>query len=354
MLQKYGLPALALAALLFAVYHAVTANAVPPKLAPPVEPSRSPYGKGVSGAGLVEPETENISVGTHLPGVVARVAVKVGQEVKTGDVLFELDDRQLSAELLVRQAALKASEAQLAKLEAMPRPSERPPVEARVREARAALAEKTDAQARARRLYAGRAGSEEERVRADQAAEVAREQLKRAEADLALFDEGAWKPDRLIAEAAVARDKALVAQTNTELGRLRVTAPDLGGRVLEALQVNVRPGEFVGAQWGTALVVIGSTKRLHVRVDIDEHDIHRFDGRSPARAMLRGDPSQEYPLTFVREEPYVVPKRSLTGDNTERVDTRVLQVIYAVGSGPRRLHVGQQLDVYVEGAGKGE
>ena len=51
----------------------------------------------------------------------------------------------------------------------------------------------------------------------------------------------------------------------------------------------------------------------------------------------------------MRVEPYVVPKKSLTGDNTERVDTRVLQVIYAVDDSPRRLYVGQQLDVYIEG-----
>jgi hypothetical protein len=64
--------------------------------------------------------------------------------------------------------------------------------------------------------------------------------------------------------------------------------------------------------------------------------------------MLRGDPRQQYDLTFVRVEPYVVPKKSLTGDNTERVDTRVLQVIYAAAPGQGRLYVGQQVDVFIE------
>ena len=39
------------------------------------------------------------------------------------------------------------------------------------------------------------------------------------------------------------------------------------------------------------------------------------------------------PLHFVRFEPYVIPKESLTGDTTERVDTRVLQVIYSFDRG---------------------
>jgi hypothetical protein len=52
-------------------------------------------------------------------------------------------------------------------------------------------------------------------------------------------------------------------------------------------------------------------------------------------------------LDFVRVEPYVVPKRSLTGDNTERIDTRVLQVIYKVKDPGDNLYVGQQVDVFV-------
>jgi len=53
-------------------------------------------------------------------------------------------------------------------------------------------------------------------------------------------------------------------------------------------------------------------------------------------------------LTFDRIEPYIVPKRSLTGDNRERVDTRVLQVIYRFERPSFPLYVGQQVDVYIE------
>lgn len=58
------------------------------------------------------------------------------------------------------------------------------------------------------------------------------------------------------------------------------------------------------------------------------------------------------PLEFVRFEPFVVPKRSLTGDSTERVDTRVLQVIYRVERDDIPLFVGQQLDVFIEAEGE--
>jgi len=53
-------------------------------------------------------------------------------------------------------------------------------------------------------------------------------------------------------------------------------------------------------------------------------------------------------LRFVRVEPFVVPKKSLTGESTERVDTRVLQVIYAIEPGSANVYVGQQLDAFIQ------
>ncbi len=54
------------------------------------------------------------------------------------------------------------------------------------------------------------------------------------------------------------------------------------------------------------------------------------------------------PLQFVRFEPYVVPKRSLMGDSTERVDTRVLQVLYRFTRETLPIYVGRQMDVFIE------
>jgi multidrug resistance efflux pump len=349
MFRKYGLPLAALLMLFFALYHVVRAQQKLPKLEPPVPPARSPFGAGVAGAGLAEAQTENIAVGTNLPGIVTRVFVKVDQKAHPGDALFMIDDRALKADRLVKQRSLESARAQLDKLKQMPRPEELPALEARVRELRANLADQQDQLRRTRRLSLSGAAKGEERVRQEMAVQMAREQLRKAHADLTLMKEGTWKPDLSIAEVAVDLAQAQLAQVETDLERLTVRALVDG----EVLQVNVRPGEYVATQPGQALVVLGSVTRLHVRVDIDENDIPRLPRaleKAPARAMLRGDPGQQFPLHYVRVEPYVIPKKSLTGDNTERVDTRVLQVIYALEQGPRRVYVGQQVDVYIEGA----
>jgi multidrug resistance efflux pump len=304
----------------------------------------------VAGAGIVEAQTENISVGSPVAGVVTRVHVKVGQRVKLNQLLFELDDRQMAADLKYRQATLEAAQAQLLRLKRMPREEEKPSSAAKVAEAKANLADQEDQYQRARSLYERRAIAEGELITRKQAFLMAQEQLRRAEADYKLLLAGAWKPDILIAKANVAQAEAQVAQTKTELDRLkiRVLLPQ-GVKEAEVLQVNVRPGEFVGAPPGQALIVLGTVQTKHVRVDIDEHDIPRFRKGAPARAQVRGNPGKEYPLTFVRVEPYVIPKKSLTGDNTERVDTRVLQVIYALDRGSDEVYVGQQMDVFIDG-----
>jgi multidrug resistance efflux pump len=181
-------------------------------------------------------------------------------------------------------------------------------------------------------------------VRARQQHRAAEQKLAQAQASLDLLKAGAWTEDKDVAKANVAQAEAQLQQVQVEIDRLTVRAAVDG----EILQVNVRPGEYVGAPPSQALIILGEVGVKHIRVDIDEHDIPRFQPGATARANLRGDQGRTYDLRFVRVEPFVIPKKSLTGDNTERVDTRVLQVIYAVTSDDQDLHVGQQVDVFID------
>src|SRR5262245_43137983 len=96
-------------------------------------------------------------------------------------------------------------------------------------------------------------------------------------------------------------------------------------------------------------MVLGDLDHLQVRADVDEQNASRLTAGQPASACLKGDSTQPIPLRFVRIEPYVVPKVSLTGASTERVDTRVLQVIYSFDRPTERpVYVGQQVDLYVK------
>ena len=342
---QFLLPLVALGLLGFAGWFVWRTRPMERNPPPPVAPARSPYADTLAAAGIVEARTENISVGSATPGVVVQVLVTVGDAVQPGTPLFRLDDRNLQGELVVKRAAVAQATSDLIKLQAEPRKEKIPVQVAQVNQARAAVAGEADALRRAEETFAKKAISEGDLVVRREALAIAKAALDRAQADLDLLEAGSWQYDRDVASAAVARAEAEVAKIEVELDRLVVRSL-VAGRVL---QMNVRPGEFVGTPPNQPLVILGNIEKLHVRVDIDEFDIPRFNQDAVAVAVPRGNLQQRYPLEFFRVEPFVVPKKSLTGDNTERVDTRVLQVIYAFDpAGLPPLFVGQQVEVFID------
>jgi len=276
---------------------------------PPAPPPVSPYPTTIAAVGLVEASSENIAIGTHQTGIVERVAVAAGARVRRGDLLFALDARHLDAEIATRESLLAEAE----------RHVETERILAADAHARRGFAEAVDdPDAIARDELSSRRFADESHAAAVREAEASADVARRA-----------------------------LEQAQVERRRSEVRAPIDG----VALKVDVRPGEAVqaGAE-GKAWIILGETQPLHVRVDVDEQDASRVSARAAAKAMLRGHSEILSPITFVRFEPYVTPKRSLTGDSTERVDTRVLQVIYRIEQPDERWFVGQQVDVFIESA----
>jgi HlyD family secretion protein len=304
---KYILPIIAVLGLLLGIY-VVHTGAKPVASAPAAaEPSRAPYAHYIAGAGIVEASTENIEISTPLPGMITEIPVHVGQEVKAGDLLFKIDTRDMEAELAVRAAAVALAKAKV------------PEADANLGDAQRQL-EFYKAVADARAI------TQEELSKRTFGRTAAESRLAQSKADV---------------ESA----EAQVAQTRIEIERRHVRAPVSG----QVLQVKIHLGEY--AQVGplsTPLIVLGDTKQVNVRTDIDENDAWRFQHGAAAIAFVRGNPKLFTKLNFVRIEPYVVPKKSLTGDTTERVDTRVLQVLYGFPHEQLNVYVGQQMDVYIE------
>lgn len=304
---KYTLPILAAAGFLFAAYTVVNSNK-PIPVAPAVAPPASaPFKSFIAGSGIVEAKSRNIAIGTPLSGIVKTVAVKVGDKVKAGSPLFYLDDRDARAELAVKLADLAKAQTG-------------------VNEAKASLKDTKSLSDLAEAITDRRAISSEELLRRRNALLINSTKLGSA-------------------EALVQQAEAALTTTQTTLARLTVQAPVDG----EVLQVNIRPGEFAQAgALNTPLLVLGNMDQLHVRVDIDENDAWRFDKNSKAVAFLRGNRNFKTDLVLAYVEPYVVPKKSLTGDSTEQVDTRVLQALYSFDRNRLPVYVGQQMDVFIE------
>ncbi len=307
MFTKIGLPIIAVAGAIFAVIFVHAGNRPVPATQPVADPAQAPFASYVAGAGIVEASTENIPVGTLVPGVVSALYKNIGDHVKAGDALFQIDSRDLEAELAVRHATLESSKASVTAQEAN---SE----------------DMSNQWQKAKEMGDSRAMSKEDVDRRRFAAQGADAKLLQAKADLGYAE-------------------AQVKATEIELER-RIVRARVDGTIM---QCKIHLGEF--AQTGpldTPLMLLGNTDVLNVRVDVDENDAWRVDTTRSAIAFVRGNRNLSTPLHFVRVEPYVVPKKSLTGDSSERVDTRVLQVLYSFNPKSLPVYVGQQMDVFIE------
>jgi HlyD family secretion protein len=293
MFRKTVLPFVAFAGVVIAIIVAVRGGKTVQPAQPVAQPPEAPYRAFVSGSAIVEASTENIAIGTQIGGIVSKIHVEIGSRVKAGDPLFTIDDRAQKAEVLVRQAAVQTAEADNAQCKY-----------------ELGLAEN---------LRGKSVTSQEDRETKMYAAQRA--------------------------EAGLAQSRALLQAAEVDLERLTVRAPVDG----QVLQLKIHPGEF--AQTGvlqTPLILLGNVDLLCVRTDVDENEAWRVRPGAAAVGYLRGNRQISTPLEFVRFEPYIVPKKSLTGDSTERVDTRVLQVIYSFKRANLPIYVGQQMDVYID------
>ncbi|MCP5506034.1 MAG: efflux RND transporter periplasmic adaptor subunit [Chlamydiales bacterium] len=295
MSRKYVLPGLALFGLLFALFMVFYGARKPPT--PPIEfpPATPPYKHYVAGAGIVEAASEDINIGTPFSEIVTAVYVKVGDYAPEGLPLFSLDTRTLAAEYEElkekRDVALIHYQDKQSTLELY------------------------------QSLKDKRAVSENEFNQVFFAAQSALKQVKELEASMEV--------------------------TGTKIERSTIRAP-IDGQVL---QINVRVGETadVNPFDNKAHMLFGKTDPLHIRVEIDEDDAWRVEKGAPAMAFVRGNSSIKAPLKFLYIEPFIIPKTALTGDNQERVDTRVLQIVYEMNRDDLPIYPGQLLDVYIEG-----
>ena len=293
MTRKFLVPLLALAGLALATITVIQDNNAEAVVSAPSPTAIAPYASYVEGTGLTEASTGNIAIGTPVSGVVTTISVTWGEKVAAGVPLFAIDDRDVRARLLPAKANVMQAEADLAKTKNL------------------------------LRVAGGLAiGSSISKVDLDNR-----------------------RYDVAIKEAAVSAAEALVKQLEIELGRHTVRAP-VAGRVL---QINTRVGEFaLSGALNPPLMLFGDDSRLYLRVNIDEDDAWRVHAGAPAVAFVRGNPNLKTALKFVRFEPYVIPKPTLTGSSTERSDMRVLQVIYSFDHAALPVYAGQEMDAFIK------
>ncbi len=339
------LPIISVLGIGLAVYLVYKQSRPAPNAPPSGQPTKSPFSNRVAGSGLVEPATEIMNIGTSIPGTVQSVSVKEGQLVKKGDILFTIDQRDTVAQLGAAKAKLEVATRKVEQLKSMPHAEDVDRATAIVAQRQSAVDDATHRLERLNAVEDQSAISANERPTRMFEMSLTKSRLDEAKSELARMMKGTYPEDLAVAAAEAKVADADVAMLQTDLLQSDVKAP-IDGTVL---RVNARAGEFASAgALREGLVVMGQLTPLHIRVDVDELDAWRFDPNGKAVAMLRGGKIVEFPIEYVRTVPVVIPKRTLTGENSERIDTRVMEMIYRFTQDNPKVLPGQLLDVYID------
>lgn len=294
MFRKIGLPLLAFIGIVFCIYMIHVGAKKPPVAKVLFPPPIAPYEHFIAGEGLIESAFKNIQISVPFQEIISEIYVKPGDFVKKGDLLFKLDTRHFDAQLKELTEELR-----LARIE-------------------------YENQKTQFSFY---------------------DRLKDRSAVSELAFQTAFYA-RELAQQRIDITKGQIVVVKTDIERAHITAPIDG----EVLQVNIRVGQtaVLNAVDKLPLILFGDTSIYHLRVDIDENNAWRYQKGSPATAFVRGNSKLFIPLEFVYLEPYMLPKTSLTGADTERIDTRVLQAVYKFNKNKIPVFVGQVLDVYIQ------
>ena len=251
-----------------------------------------PYRSFIAGTGVIEAHSKNIYIGSLVQGVIKKVAVKSGDRIKKGDLLFEIDDRAKKVQIPLQKEQIKVAQTKF-------------------NSARHQL-----------KLIKNFKKVSPHMVTNEKYATV-----------LNAFNE---------AKATLLLSKEKLKTLQNELKFYKVFSP-IDGIVLQSL---ITQGSYFNTN--SKALMIGSDK-LSIRVNINEFDAWKFEPKSEAVAFIRGNPKQQIALSYDYTTPLVVPKHNLTGLSTEATDTRVLQVMYSVKKIPNfPLYVGEMLDVFVK------
>ena len=331
-----------------------------PHAQPPVfSPAVNPYANGIYANGIVEsdqPQGQNINIYPEVTGPITRVLVAEGQAVHQGDPLAMIDDSVQRASTEQQAAQAEAARALRDELVAEPRAETLAVAQAQVENAAATFRNAHDQLLKQQQSYAmdPRSVSLDALDNAKNAERIAATNLEVVRRQLALIQAGAWRYDIDNQQRQYQALSKAAAASAALLAKYVIRAPTDG--VVLAVQASV--GSYVSPQgtydsytqgYGPLLIMGRPQAQLAVRAYIDEILVHQLPepGRMRAEMVIRGT-NERVPLTFERIQPYISPKIELSDARTERVDLRVLPLVFRFQNSPRlHLYPGELVDVYV-------
>ncbi len=300
--------------------------------------------RSVVAPGVVESATDEVALGFDVAGRMAEIHVDEGDAVEPGAVLARLDDRIAAARLAQAEAALAVAVARRDLAFRGARAGEIRAAAAEVDAARALSVDRGRVRSRADSLQGSGAIAAAQVDAAADASDAARAALAVSEERLQLLRQGTRTEARREATAAVAAAEAQVEEARAYLSFFSLRSP-IAGVVVRRL---AEPGEQVSSVPPTVVLTVADMGHLRLRTEIDEADVGRVSVGDSGWAAAQAFGSRRFAGRIVRVGRALGRKNVTTEDPRERVDTRVLEILFALDD-PSGLPLGLRMDVHLAG-----
>jgi HlyD family secretion protein len=297
---------------------------------------------GAAGPGLVEALSEEVRVSAQIGGRLERVLVDEGDQVKAGQVLAVIDNRDYRARVESARADLAMREAERRRTINGARTQERREAAAALAEAEAVLANATSENLRRQNLLRERVVSRAEADETDRAAQVARARREAARQRFELIDADAREEDRGRADAEVSLARARIDEASAIYEKTFVRAP-IDGIILRRHR---QAGESVSTQFDSPIVTMANARVRRVRIDVDETDVGRIAVGQAAYVTAEAFGDRRFPGRVVRVGQLLGRKNVRTDEPAERVDTKVLETLVELEDG-RELPLGLRVQAFI-------
>ncbi|MFT5120408.1 MAG: macrolide-specific efflux system membrane fusion protein [Psychrobacter glaciei] len=285
-----------------------------------------------------------VDVGAQVSGEVKRLYVEVGDEVKQGDLIAQIDQVTQKNSLSNEQATLEQSEAALqsAQAESLSKQASLKSAYADLASRQSELKQAQSDFARLQNLVAIDAISQQEYDTQATSVETAKAAVANAAAaiDTAKAAIATTEANINSQQAALRKSRTNVSTAEEDLSYTTIRAP-ISGTVVS---ITTEQGTTVNAnQTAPTLVTLADLSTVRINAQISEADVINVNAGMPAYFNIIGNPDKQYDATLTAIEP--APEQI---SSTSSTDAAIYYVGYVEVPNPDRLfRIDMTAQIYI-------
>jgi len=287
--------------------------------------------------GKVEP-LQFAAARAQIAGVVEKIAIERGQDVKAGQTLVVLDNSTERAAYDSALAQVQQAKANVTIVEQGGKAAELSQSESDLRNAQLALQEAERSLASTQRLYQQKAATQQEVLSAQDSVQRARLKVDAVQSQRKAFISA---EDRSVSEAKLNDARAALELARHRLDLTTITAPmagtvyQFGSSTDTASQTDLKLGAYLNL--GDLVAMIGDLDKVRVRVYVDEPELGRVALNLPVEITWQARPGRKWSGVVTQMPTEIVA-----------LQTRQVGVVTCIIDNPRHeLLPGTNVDVVI-------